>query len=293
MLTITFLGVGGAFAKRNFQSNALIEAWAKDPGSQNTPDDNLLVDFGSTAPLALHQLKDVNGFEYLNNDGRIHFSAIRRVFISHQHADHVGGLEEMAFANRFLHPSTNAESGYKPQLISDARILLNLWDHSLRGGLGTLEGQRASLDDYFNILALQNNAPENAGFQLLNRYDFSVFHTDHLCIQQKHDWPSLGLHITDSESGETAFFSGDTKYDYAAYGSMMRKSKINFHDVQLQNQPDPVHALLSELREMPEDVRQKTYLYHYDDSWDDKEYRCVNDQFAGFVIPQKRYVIFN
>ena len=27
MLTFTFLGVGSAFAKRNYQSNVLVEAW--------------------------------------------------------------------------------------------------------------------------------------------------------------------------------------------------------------------------------------------------------------------------
>ena len=31
MLTMTFLGVGSAFAKRNFQSNVLVEAWETGP----------------------------------------------------------------------------------------------------------------------------------------------------------------------------------------------------------------------------------------------------------------------
>ena len=30
MLTMTFLGVGAAFAKRNFNSNTLLEYWEKD-----------------------------------------------------------------------------------------------------------------------------------------------------------------------------------------------------------------------------------------------------------------------
>ena len=57
MLTLTFLGVGSAFAKRNFQSNALIEAWSTGPSTQPQPDDTLLIDFGGTGPLALHSLK--------------------------------------------------------------------------------------------------------------------------------------------------------------------------------------------------------------------------------------------
>ena len=57
MLTMTFLGVGGAFAKRNFQSNALIEAWSEGPDRQSRPDDTMLLDFGITGPMALHQLR--------------------------------------------------------------------------------------------------------------------------------------------------------------------------------------------------------------------------------------------
>jgi ribonuclease BN (tRNA processing enzyme) len=293
MLTITFLGVGGAFAKRNYQSNALIEAWQKGPDAQDAPDDNLLVDFGSTGPLALHELKNVDGFEYLNDDGRICFPSIRRVFVSHQHADHIGGLEEMAFSSHFLYASANGEVGHKPQLISSAGILKNLWDHSLRGGLGILKDKSAALEDYFDVHALAQDSASACGFDLLDRYRFSIFSTDHLCVQHKYDWPSFGLFMTDDESSESAFFSGDTKYDFDAYETMLRQSKIIFHDVQLHDQPDPVHALLSELREMPEDVRQKTYLYHFDDTWDEPRFDCVREEFAGFVVPHARYVVFD
>ena len=34
MLTLTFLGVGSAFSKRNDHSNALIEAWQRGPDHQ-------------------------------------------------------------------------------------------------------------------------------------------------------------------------------------------------------------------------------------------------------------------
>lgn len=292
MLTLTFLGVGGAFAKRNFQSNALIEAWASGPDSQDTPDDNLLIDFGTTGPLALHQLKDVPGFAYLNDEGRIRFPAIRRIFVSHQHADHVGGLEELACTNRFMYASPNGDGGHKPQLISGAHILPNLWEQTLRGGLGALGDRSATLEDYFEVVALSDNDGDKGEFKLLDRYAFSTFSTDHLRIHSKYDWPSLGLQMRDTALGESAFFSGDTRFDYPAYAPMMSKARINFHDVQLQEQANPVHALLSELQTMPEEVRKKTYLYHYDDHWDDPEFKCVQEQFAGFVVPQQRYVVF-
>ncbi len=242
--------------------------------------------------MALHHLKNVAGFEYLSSQGRICYPAIKRVFVSHQHADHVGGLEELALANRFLHNSHGGENA-RPQLIGDTRVLQSLWEQSLKGGLRAMEGDTATMTDYFSILELERNTPNDAGFQLLDRYGFSIFPTDHLCIQQRHDWPSFGLHITDSANGDTAFFSGDTKFDYETYSPMLQAAKVNFHDVQLRDQPNPVHALLSELRTMPEEIRQKTYLYHYDDTWDQPEYAVVQEEFAGFVLPQKRYVIFD
>ena len=58
MLTLTFLGVGAAFAKRNHNSNVLIEAWRKGPDHQAQPDDLLLVDLGAMGPRALDELKE-------------------------------------------------------------------------------------------------------------------------------------------------------------------------------------------------------------------------------------------
>lgn len=62
MLTLTYLGVGSTFAKRNFQSNALIEARSAGPDKLSQPDDTLQIDFCATGPLALRQLKDDPGF---------------------------------------------------------------------------------------------------------------------------------------------------------------------------------------------------------------------------------------
>ena len=58
------------------------------------------------------------------------------------------------------------------------------------------------------------------------------------------------------------------------------------------DQPDPVHALLSELRTLPSDIRKKTVLYHYADDWDSGRYDFVDKEFLGFAVPQTRYVLF-
>jgi len=292
MLTLTFLGVGSAFAKRNHQSNMLVEAWSRGPDSQSAPDDVLLIDLGTTGPWALHQLKDRPGFEYLGRNGRVYYPAIKRVFVTHLHADHIGGLEELALANMFVFADRQDAGCCKTQIISSAEVLADLWDHSLKGGLDTIPGRHALLGDYFSVVELSLEHPGSDSFLLLDRYRFEPFATDHIHIERKYDWPSYGLVVRDLARGESVFLSGDSRFDFEACGDRMRAAGQCFHDVQLIEHPSPVHALLSELRTLPEEVRKKTHLYHYDDVWDSGEYDRVADEFAGFAEPQRRYTLF-
>ncbi len=292
MLTWTFLGVGSAFAKRNFQSNVLVEAWSQGPGRQEAPDDTLLIDFGTTGPLALYALMQRPGFEYLRTGGAINYPAIRRVLVTHQHADHIGGLEEMALVNAYTFGDRRRGRPFKPQIISSISILMNLWDHSLKGGLNAMAGRYVLLQDYFFILALNLSEPDRNHFTMLKRYDVSLFPTDHIQIERKYDWPSYGVRIVDGQTGRSLFFSGDSRFDYPAYATMMEQADVCFHDVQLFDQPNPVHALLTELRTLPREVRAKTWLYHYGDNWDSGPFDDVPQHFAGFAEPARRYTIF-
>jgi ribonuclease BN (tRNA processing enzyme) len=290
VLTLTFLGVGSAFAKRNFQSNALIEAWSAGPDKQSRPDDTLLIDFGATGPLALHRLKGEPGFSYLDDRGAIRYSAIRRVLITHLHGDHIAGLEELASVSRF---AGGHATPVRPQLISSQEVLSNLWDQSLRGGLGTLPGRLPALEDYFLPYALNATGQGDPDrVTMLDRYEVSLAPTDHIRAQRRHDWPSFGVLLRDVSSSDTAFYSGDTRFDPEGLGEWMTRARIIFHEVQLADQSDPVHALLSELRTLPMTIRKKTILYHFNDNWDDSAFRFVADEFAGFAIPGTRYELF-
>jgi ribonuclease BN (tRNA processing enzyme) len=293
VLTLTFLGVGSAFAKRNFQSNALIEAWSTGPDLQEAPDDTLLIDFGTTGPLALNELKGKLGFSYLDHCGITNYPAIRRIFVTHLHSDHIGGLEELVGMN--MHCFANAGSGHglRPQLIGAPEILTSLWEHSLRGGLGIVGQRHADLTDYFDVHAIHpRGAGEPDRFTLLERYAFTLFPTDHIRLAGKYDWPSYGLLVTDGDSDGSICFSGDARFDPRGVGELMAAARLNFHEVQLEDQVEPVHATLAQLRTLPPDVRKKTILYHYGDAWDDDAYSFVADEFAGFARPHQRYVLF-
>src|SRR3982751_6023894 len=79
-MKLTFIGTGSAFTvgHHNYQSNMFLE----------TQGDRLMIDCGSDARLALHDL----GLSYQD---------IGSVYISHLHADHSGGLEWLAFSRKF------------------------------------------------------------------------------------------------------------------------------------------------------------------------------------------------
>ena len=291
MLTLTFLGVGNAFAKRSFQSNVLLEAWSASPDRQDEPDNTLLVDCGTTAPQALHQLRERPGFGYLDHAAAVNYRKLRHILITHQHGDHTGGLEELALMNTFAH--ADAGTGFRPQLISAPEILADLWEHSLKGGLGVLHGRAAKLEDYFVPRPVRPEAAGAGRFPWTDRYELQPFWTDHVCIAEKYDWPSLGLLFCDVVSGASVFFSGDTGFDFDAYAEMMTRARLCFHEVNLADEELAVHSSLRQLRTLPAEIKKKTFLYHYGDDWDSGPYDAVGDEFAGFARPFHRYVLFD
>jgi len=281
--------VGSAFAKRNFQSNALIEAWTSGPHDQSAPDHALLIDFGATGPLALCELKGRPEFSYLDDGGAIRYAAIRGVFLTHAHADHIGGLEELAWMSRW---ARGRES--RPELISTAEVLEKVWSQSLFGGLGVMPGRETTIEDFFapRQLVPLDRAGCNS-FSMMGRYELYPIRTDHVQIHQKYDWPSLGVLLLDKQTSQSALFSGDTRFDPKGLRKYWQESKIIFHEVQLEAQENPVHTLITDLQGLAPDIKRKMWLYHFGDTWDRPEFTFVQRDFAGFAKPHYRYTLFS
>lgn len=254
--TLTFLGSGSAFyvgehTGENWQSNVLIEA----PSGRR-----LLLDCGSDIRFSLMELG-------------LRATDIDDVFISHLHADHIGGLEWLAFGTRF--PGT----GKRPRLRSSSAIIRHLWSHSLRGGLGSLEGEEASIHSYFEV----HPVGVNKGFEWEGVH-FRLVQVVHI-MDGFHISPSYGLLFT---LGDTRiFFSADTQFAPSQISRFYRSADLILHDCETAPFRSGVHAHYEQLLGLPEDQRSKMWLYHYQPG--PKKDACA-DGFAGWVEKGKRFV---
>lgn len=221
---ITMLGTGSAFAKRYNNNNALLEA---EDGKR------ILVDCGITLPKALH-------------DHGLSFSDVDAVLISHIHADHVGGLEELAFQMMFKY-------GRKPVLYIAEKLVAPLWEHTLRGGL--VQGELNALDHFFEVKPLQ---PE-VSYELAPGIAVKLIQTDH--IPGKVSYSFL--------FNDSFFYSADMVFNAELLRSLVDPGvETIYHDCQLES-PGVVHASLDELLTLPQPLQEKIWLMHYGDAMED------------------------
>lgn len=264
---LQFVGTGSAFCLGNWQSNALLTV------ETNGTTKRMLIDCGGDARHALHEA----GFSYLDIDA---------VYVSHVHADHIGGLEWLAFARHFDPRSTE-----RPRAIGNHRVLSDMWFNSLTGGLSSLEGQRANLDTYFKDYALADN--QEFMFSGLRIEPVRVMHImNHLEYM-----PSYGL-IMHMPGGQRVFFTTDAQHAPTQIAHFYDRSDIIFHDCETMYSRDEhgvtdfespiksgVHAHLEELVTLSQDTRAKMWLYHYQDGTmgGPIEDRALANRFRGFV----------
>ena len=266
-MKLTFIGVGGAFTMKNWQSNMLFETSlpTMTPGV-NVHDSNgevvrrMLLDCGGDARFALAALglgaKDIDA-----------------VYISHCHADHVGGLEWLGFS-RYFSPGT------KPDLYINERLAGQLWNDSLRGGMAS-QGVILTLDSFFRQVF---RVPKNDSFRWQNR-KFQPIQTVHY-MDGYEIVPSYGLLVSNpnnKDAGE-AFITTDTQFCPRQIEDFYKRAYIIFQDCETYdltgNIRSGVHAHYLDLKTLPAETKAKMWLYHYSDG---ELPDAVADGFAGFI----------
>jgi len=238
---LTFLGSGSAFTAdgANWQSNLLYQS----PGGRR-----LLIDCGGDIRFALAE----HGLGPRDIDA---------VYVSHLHADHVGGLEWLAFNNHF------GATCRRPTLFAAPDLAADLWDHCLRGGMErTGEGQ-ASLSTYFQLGAMNGS-----GFT----WDGTAFAL--VPVPHVRGMPCYGLRF--ALNGRQVLFTSDTQFQPELLAEHLAAAQLVFHDCETMAQRSGVHAHYQDLATLPLALRAKIWLYHYQPG---AMPDAVGDGFQGFV----------
>ncbi|MGM1020780.1 MAG: MBL fold metallo-hydrolase [Bacillota bacterium] len=220
-LTIQMLGTGSAFAKNYYNNNALLDSG----------EGKLLIDCGTTASLALHQMG-------------VPLPEIDAILITHIHADHVGGLEEFGFQMNILH-------GHKPVLCIAEPLIHPLWENTLKGGMSQ-QGMIGKLEDVFEVKVLTPGESTS----LISGIEVELIPTRHIPGKD-----SYSLFINDR-----LFYSADMIFDPGLLNQLVheRGCRSILHEVQLQGAGE-VHTTLDELLSLPILLQERIRLMHYSD----------------------------
>jgi len=196
----------------------------------------MLIDCGTDARWALSELG------YAQED-------IDDVYISHLHADHVGGLEWLAFSTFYQkYPK-------KITLHMNETLVKPLWENVLSGGLCSMEGKNATLDSYFNISPISSNSSfvwENIEFQLIQTIHAMA---GFVII------PCFGLFF--KLNRDQVYFTADTQFAPHQILKFYEAATLIFQDCETSELKSGVHAAFEELITLPSDIKRKMWLYHY------------------------------
>ena len=256
-LSLFFIGTGSAFSKINFQTNLLII-------KGNT---HILVDCGTLCPYALETAYN----------SRV--TNIQNILLTHPHSDHIGGVEELALVGRYV-------ANHKINIIINDEFKEKLWNESLRGGIQYSEEGLMTFEDYFiqHKPKLINKEPfevSEIDFEGINLKLFRTMHITPIKDSFENAQFSQGL-IIDNR----VLFTGDTQFKKEYLDWLLEHySGIEciFHDCDVSGYSEGVHASYRQLKTLPDEVKSKIYLCHYNSHA--QRVAPTEDGFLGFAQP--------
>jgi len=256
-MKFTFLGTGSAFCMNNYQTNILVE-----DGKHK-----LLIDAGGDVRFALAEL----GYTYKDLDA---------IYITHGHADHIGGIEYVSFCSYF-DPSKN-----KIPLYCNKGLVDDLWNNALSFGLSSVQGKVVNLNDYFNLEQIDSNGYFNWGSG-----KFEIVQAVHI-MNGYTIVPTFGLMITIGK--KKIYFTGDTQFNPHQIEDFYEEADIIIQDCETTKFCSRVHANYSELRTLKYETKRKMWLVHYQDlilssKYNDKKKLKSAANILGIDVEKLKY----
>jgi ribonuclease BN (tRNA processing enzyme) len=275
-MKLTFAGVGSAFCgSSQWQTNAFFT---------NNTGKHLLIDCGGDARFSFAECE-------------VKLADIDSVYITHLHADHIGGMEWLGMCTFFNRTPHGERRIPRPGLYANIDIMHDLWEHSLCGGMDTIEGRVAHLTDYFDCHPLENNEHFRwgdsqgggiptfmpiqtvhimAGYRITHSYGLMIALNPHDTRGTIEDLPG--------EAVNRIFYTGDTQYCPHQISHFYDVADIIFHDCEtVQSNASGVHAHYTDLVKLPARTKRKMWLMHYQQSVDNLDELAKRNSFAGFV----------
>lgn len=228
-MKITVLGAGGAFADLSRGNSAfLIEHL----------DRKILVDCGTTVPLILGEMK-------------IPLTSITDVVITHCHADHIGGLEQLGYAHKFF---PGGDTRDKPALWTSWEVAQDLEQALAAMSYDQSGAVHNPLDEYFT--SYHDGSRDHLDkIEQWGGLELGLYEALHVGAM-----PAVSVWIGD------LYISGDTCQPtfHWPIGDDRREPKLIFHEAEFGGINSGVHVPIDELRAAyyPEGWKEKTWLYH-------------------------------
>ncbi|WP_242342565.1 MBL fold metallo-hydrolase [Anaeromyxobacter terrae] len=223
------LGVGDAFSTVHYSSSYALRAEGRW----------LLVDCPHPIRKMMREASAPSGVA-------LDVDALEAVVLTHLHADHVSGVEDLGFFSYFA-------LGRRARLAAHPDVARRLWDGHLAAGMERLAASDGSLeartfDDYFELTPLDEARPVRIGpFQLECRFT---------C----HHVPTTALRIR--AGGRAVGFSADTSFDPDLI------DWLGAADLVVHEAGFGIHTPLERLGTVPAETRTRMRLGHFSDALD-------------------------
>lgn len=220
-LRVLVLGVGDAFSARHYSTCLALEAEERW----------LLVD-------CPHPIRKMMREASLRSGVALDLDRIEAVALTHLHADHASGLEGLGFFSHFV-------LGRRAQVAAHPAVARRLWDGHLAAGMEQLQGERRGLEDYFELVALDESRAIRIG-------PFAVE-----CRPTRHHVPTTAFRIR--AGGRCLGYSADTGFDPGLI-EWLAEADLVVHETGLG-----IHTPAERLAALAPDLRRKMRLAHYPD----------------------------